>query len=107
MEKHDLPAVELSVVMPCLNEAETLATCIGKAQAAFLECGCTGEVVVADNGSEDGSPAIAEARGARVIQVAERGYGNALMAGIEAARGRFVLMAMRTTATISAKFPDS
>lgn len=92
MEKHDLPAVELSVVMPCLNEAETLATCIEKAQAAFLECGCTGEVIVADNGSEDGSPAIAEARGARVIQVAERGYGNALMAGIAAARGRFVLM---------------
>ena len=92
MEKHDLPAVELSVVMPCLNEAETLATCIGKAQAAFEECGCTGEVIVADNGSEDGSPSIAEARGARVIHVAERGYGNALMAGIAAARGRFVIM---------------
>ena len=92
MEKHDLPAVELSVVMPCLNEAETLATCIGKAQAAFEECGCTGEVIVADNGSEDGSPSIAEARGARVIHVAEKGYGNALMAGIAAARGRFVIM---------------
>jgi len=92
VEKHDLPAVELSVVMPCLNEAETLATCIGKAQAAFEECGCTGEVIVADNGSEDGSPSIAEARGARVIHVAERGYGNALMAGIAAARGRFVIM---------------
>ncbi len=92
MEKHDLPAVELSVVMPCLNEAETLATCIGKAQAAFEECGCTGEVIVADNGSEDGSPSIAEDRGARVIHVAERGYGNALMAGIAAARGRFVIM---------------
>ena len=92
MEKHGLPAVELSVVMPCLNEAETLATCIDKAQAAFEECGCTGEVIVADNGSEDGSPAIAEARGARVIHVAEIGYGNALMAGIAAAQGRFVLM---------------
>jgi len=92
VEKHDLPAVELSVVMPCLNEAETLATCIGKAQAAFEECGCTGEVIVADNGSEDGSPSIAEARGARVIHVAEKGYGNALMAGIAAARGRFVIM---------------
>jgi len=92
VEKHDLPAVELSVVMPCLNEAETLATCIGKAQAAFEECGCTGEVIVADNGSEDGSPSIAEDRGARVIHVAERGYGNALMAGIAAARGRFVIM---------------
>ena len=78
--------------MPCLNEAETLATCIGKAQAAFEECGCTGEVIVADNGSEDGSPSIAEDRGARVIHVAERGYGNALMAGIAAARGRFVIM---------------
>lgn len=78
--------------MPCLNEAETLATCIGKAQAAFEECGCTGEVIVADNGSEDGSPSIAEARGARVIHVAEKGYGNALMAGIAAARGRFVIM---------------
>jgi glycosyltransferase involved in cell wall biosynthesis len=78
--------------MPCLNEAETLASCIGKAQAAFADCGCTGEVIVADNGSEDGSPAVAESQGARVIRVAERGYGKALMAGIDAANGRFVVM---------------
>jgi len=92
VEKHDRPAVEVSVVMPCLNEAETLASCIGKAQAAFADCGCTGEVIVADNGSEDGSPAVAESQGARVIRVAERGYGKALMAGIDAANGRFVVM---------------
>jgi len=92
VEKSDSPAVELSVVMPCLNEADTLATCIEKAQAAFAACGCVGEVIVADNGSRDGCPEIAEAHGARVIRVDERGYGSALMAGIEAARGPLVIM---------------
>ena len=92
VEKHDSPAVELSVVMPCLNEADTLATCISKAQAAFTQCGCVGEIIVADNGSVDGCPEIAEAHGARVVHVAERGYGSALMAGIAAARGRFIIM---------------
>ena len=92
MEKNDSPAVELSVVMPCLNEADTLVSCIEKAQAAFTTCGCQGEVIVADNGSEDGCPEIAEAHGARLIRVAERGYGSALMAGIEAARGHLIIM---------------
>ena len=78
--------------MPCLNEADTLSTCIDKAQAAFAQCGCAGEVIVADNGSQDGCPEIAEAHGARVVSVDQRGYGSALMAGIAAARGRFVVM---------------
>jgi glycosyltransferase involved in cell wall biosynthesis len=84
---------ELSVVMPCLNEADTLETCIAKAQRAMREHGIRGEVIVADNGSSDGSPQIAERLGARVVAVGERGYGSALMGGIDAARGRFVLMA--------------
>ncbi len=92
MEKNDHPSIELSVVMPCLNEADTLSTCISKAQSAFADCACTGEVIVADNGSDDGCPEIAEAAGARVIHVPERGYGSALMAGIAEARGRFVIM---------------
>jgi len=92
VEKRDSPAIELSVVMPCLNEADTLSICIDKAHAAFAQCGCAGEVIVADNGSQDGCPEIAEAHGARVVSVAQRGYGSALMAGIAAARGRFVLM---------------
>jgi glycosyltransferase involved in cell wall biosynthesis len=88
----DPAPVELSVVMPCLNEAATLATCIGKAQHYLAESGVAGEVVVADNGSTDGSVEIAERLGARVIHVAERGYGSALRGGIDAARGRFVII---------------
>jgi len=85
-------ALELSVVMPCLDEADTLEVCITKAQRAMREHGIAGEVVIADNGSRDGSPEIARRLGARVVPVPERGYGAALMGGIEAARGRFVLM---------------
>ena len=84
---------EVSVVMPCLNEAETLAVCIQKATRCLAENSVTGEIIVADNGSTDGSQAIAEASGARVVPVEAKGYGNALMGGIEAARGRFVIMA--------------
>src|SRR5687768_3555508 len=84
--------IELSVVMPCLNEADTLATCIEKAQRAMSDFGITGEIVVADNGSHDGSQEIALQLGARVVQVEARGYGNALMGGIAAARGRFIIM---------------
>ena len=84
--------LELSVVMPCLDEADTLATCISKAQRAMREHGIRGEVIVADNGSRDGSTEIAERAGARVVHVAERGYGSALMGGIAASRGRIVLM---------------
>jgi glycosyltransferase involved in cell wall biosynthesis len=83
---------ELSVVMPCLNEARTLGTCIRKAQASFDRIGIAGEVVVADNGSTDGSREIAEELGARVVPVEQRGYGAALTGGIAAARGRWVIM---------------
>lgn len=85
-------AIELSVVMPCLNEADTLAICIEKARSALHAAGVTGEIVVADNGSTDGSRDIARRLGARVVEVRERGYGCALMAGIAAARGRYVIM---------------
>jgi glycosyltransferase involved in cell wall biosynthesis len=78
--------------MPCLDEAQTIGTCIRKAQASFERMGIAGEVVVADNGSTDGSQAIAEELGARVVPVAERGYGSALTGGIAAARGRWVIM---------------
>ncbi|HET9359709.1 MAG TPA: glycosyltransferase family 2 protein [Vicinamibacterales bacterium] len=84
--------VEVSVVIPCLNEADTLATCIRKASDGMARAGINGEIVVADNGSTDDSPAIARAAGARLVPVAERGYGAALMGGIDAARGRFIVM---------------
>src|SRR5579872_7182999 len=85
-------AIELSVVMPCLNEADTLGVCIEKAQRAIREAGLSAEIVVADNGSTDGSPAIAESLGARVVRVERKGYGEALMGGIAAARGRYIVM---------------
>lgn len=84
--------LELSVVMPCLNEAETIATCVEKAQRAMAGAGITGEVVIADNGSVDGSQEIAAGLGARVVPVTARGYGSALLGGIAAARGEYVLM---------------
>ena len=84
--------IELSVVMPCLNEGDTLGTCIRKARAAMEEAGIIGEVIVADNGSTDASPEIARAEGARLVAIRDRGYGAALMGGIEAAHGRFVIM---------------
>lgn len=84
--------IELSVVMPCLNEADTLGTCILKAQTGLYEANIDGEIIVADNGSTDGSPQIAERLGARVVHVADKGYGSALMGGIEAAHGKWVLM---------------
>jgi glycosyltransferase involved in cell wall biosynthesis len=83
---------ELTILMPCLNEAETLAICIDKARRFLAGSGVAGEVLIADNGSTDGSQAIAAAHGARVVQVAERGYGSALISGIRAARGRYVIM---------------
>jgi glycosyltransferase involved in cell wall biosynthesis len=84
--------LELSVVMPCLNEAETLETCIRKAQQAIGEANIAAEVVIADNGSTDGSIEIAERLGARVVRVQAKGYGNALMGGIAAASGKYVIM---------------
>jgi len=85
-------AVEVSVVIPCLNEANSLAYCVDKAMKAFQAAGLSGEVVVSDNGSTDGSIQIAEEHGARVIRVAERGYGAALRAGITGSRGPFIIM---------------
>jgi glycosyltransferase involved in cell wall biosynthesis len=84
--------MELTILMPCLNEAETLATCIRKAQSFLRDSGIFGEVVVADNGSTDGSQRIANESGARVVDVAQKGYGAALLGGIHAAHGRFVIM---------------
>lgn len=84
--------LELTILMPCLNEAETLATCIGKARAFLDRSGIAGEIVIADNGSNDGSREIAAANGARVVPVEQRGYGAALAGGIADARGRYVVM---------------
>src|SRR5579872_3959488 len=78
--------------MPCLNEAETVATCVRKAIGFLAESGISGEVLVADNGSTDGSQALASEAGARVVPVTEKGYGNALMGGIVAAKGKYVIM---------------
>lgn len=85
-------AVDVSVVMPCLNEERTLASCIAAAQSAFRSHGLAGEVLVADNGSTDRSRQIARRLRARVVVVRERGYGNALRAGIGAARGKYIVM---------------
>ncbi len=84
--------LELTILLPCLNEAETVGTCVQKAVTFLLLHNVDGEVLVADNGSADASPALAQTAGARVVHVPERGYGSALMAGIKAARGRFVIM---------------
>jgi glycosyltransferase involved in cell wall biosynthesis len=84
--------LEVSVVIPCLNEHETIGVCVQKAVGALAQSGLSGEVIVAENGSTDGSVEIAESVGARVIPVRSRGYGNALRGGIEAARGRYVIM---------------
>lgn len=92
MPIRDSETIEVSVVMPCLNEAETLGICIGKAQRALREANVAGEIVVADNGSSDGSVEIAERLGARVVHVKARGYGNALMGGIAAASGKYIVM---------------
>ena len=83
---------ELSIVMPCLDEEDTIGICINKAMQAMDQAGIDGEVIVADNGSKDQSPQIANSLGARVIEVADRGYGSALMGGIQEARGKFLIM---------------
>lgn len=84
--------VELTILMPCLNEARTLGICIAKAQAFLDRNGVVGEVLIADNGSTDGSQEIAARCGARVVDAPRRGYGMALISGIAAARGRYVIM---------------
>jgi hypothetical protein len=83
---------ELTILMPCLDEAATVGRCIAKARGFLERTGIDGEVLIADNGSRDGSRALAERAGARVVEVAERGYGAALAGGIAAARGRFIIM---------------
>jgi glycosyltransferase involved in cell wall biosynthesis len=85
-------AIELTIVMPCLNEAETLTGCIEKAQLGIQHSGVGGEILVADNGSEDDSVLIAEKLGARIVLVKKKGYGNALRGGIQAASGKWILM---------------
>ena len=85
-------SLELTILMPCLNEAETIEVCVAKAMGFLRRAGISGEVLIADNGSTDGSQKMAEALGARVVQVFERGYGAALMGGMRAAHGRYVIM---------------
>jgi glycosyltransferase involved in cell wall biosynthesis len=86
-------SLELTILMPCLNEAETVAACVRKARGFLTRTGIGGEVLVADNGSTDGSPELARKAGARVVRIAQRGYGSALIGGMDAAHGRFVIMA--------------
>lgn len=83
---------ELTILMPCLNEEKTLAFCIGEAKKYISESGISAEILIADNGSTDRSPEIARECGARVVSVAEKGYGNALIGGINAAEGRYIIM---------------
>jgi glycosyltransferase involved in cell wall biosynthesis len=85
--------LELTILMPCLNEAETVATCVRKAQDFLARSGVTGEVLVADNGSTDGSQGLATEAGARVVGIEEKGYGSALIGGIRAAHSKFIIMA--------------
>jgi glycosyltransferase involved in cell wall biosynthesis len=90
--KRQTSEIEISIVMPCLNEADTIEVCVRKAMQSLEQEGIQGEVILADNGSTDGSQSLAQRLGARVVHVAARGYGNALMGGIAAARGRAILM---------------
>jgi glycosyltransferase involved in cell wall biosynthesis len=86
------PTMELTILMPCLNEALTVGTCVRKAQGFLQQSGISGEILVADNGSTDGSQQLAAAAGARVVTIDRKGYGAALIGGIQAANGRYVIM---------------
>jgi glycosyltransferase involved in cell wall biosynthesis len=92
MDDAGIADIEVSVVIPCLDEAETVGDCVEAAKAGIASCGVVGEVIVADNGSSDGSRAVANQHGATVVAVSRRGYGSALRGGIDAARGRFIVM---------------
>lgn len=87
-----LDTCDLTILMPCLNEAETIVTCVQKARLGLERAGIAGEILIADNGSTDGSIELAEKHGARVVHIAEKGYGSALRGGIEAARGKWLIM---------------
>lgn len=84
--------LELTILMPCLNEQQTVAQCVRQARQFLEESGVCGEVLVADNGSADNSAVLAKEAGARVVNIAERGYGNALIGGIKAAHGKYIIM---------------
>src|SRR5260370_27978681 len=107
-------AVEVSIVMPCLNEVETLAACIAEAREAISKGGYAAEIIVADNGSTDGSQLVARELGAKVVDVQRKGYGSALIGGIDASQGRFVVMGhadasydFPATAPLIANLPDA
>jgi len=91
-DTREAASLDLTILMPCLNEAETVATCVAKARGFLDRSGTSGEVLIADNGSTDGSQALAESAGARVVDCQAPGYGNALSTGIRAAHGRWVIM---------------
>ncbi len=86
------PKIEVSIIMPCLNEAETLGACIKKAQQSIEKFNLNAEIVISDNGSDDGSPAIAKNNGVRTVHVDRKGYGSALLEGIAAAKGKYIIM---------------
>src|SRR5690348_4899677 len=86
------PEIEVSIVMPCLNEARTVGLCVAKARASLERMGVHGEIIVAGNGSTDGSQDLARQQGARVVSVARKGYGSALQGGIAVARGQFIII---------------
>jgi glycosyltransferase involved in cell wall biosynthesis len=91
-DQDNSPSLEVTILMPCLNEAETIESCIIEAHQALRACGVSGEVLIADNGSTDDSRELATRAGARVVEVKEKGYGSALIGGIKSARGEYVLM---------------
>ncbi|WP_084639466.1 glycosyltransferase family 2 protein [Geitlerinema sp. PCC 9228] len=92
LPNHQTQGIDVSIVMPCLNEVRTLETCIDKAKTAIAQLNLQGEIVIADNGSTDGSVALAERLGARVVPVTKKGYGAALIAGMKAAKGHYLVM---------------
>ncbi|NLD19544.1 MAG: glycosyltransferase family 2 protein [Clostridiales bacterium] len=91
IKQHKYNGVELTILMPCLNEEKTLGSCIDEAMAYLDKAGCRGEVLIADNGSSDNSLSVARQHGARIAVCHEKGYGNALRFGLKKAYGRYVI----------------